>query len=333
MPGMARWHTLDPPAAPEGRLWHAALPPGAAGRWCRVRLRGVGAPARLVLHDERRGHAVRELWAARGATLLHVPQEARALGVLPFGPMGARPRVLVRPLSRAGAAMRLLLAGAWRLPAALPGPTLGLSGRARAVLGRAGRAAAPSYDAWIARFDRWDDSDRARLLASAGSPPRVVVCAGPAEATRATLESLDRQWRRPGEAPAPHVVIPAPPLMASAAETPGTLPPALLEAARAAPDGHVLLLEAGEVLPPHALAALVRHAGLAPPRPAPGRRLRRPRPARRPRPRAPGVPAGRRPAAAALGGAGAAAPACCAPPPCWRCRTRRPPRRGRCARR
>ncbi len=240
---MARLHDIGLALAEDG-VWRGALPPGVAGHWCLVRLAATAAgraPARLLLADAARGHVVREAWLGRAATLLHVPAAARELGVATFeaeGPAaGGPPLVRLRALSRPVTAARLALAGAASLPARLRGSPLGLVGRVRAGLGRAGRAAPPDYAAWIARFDRWDAADRDRLLARPPPPLRCIVVAGAEAALAATLDGLAAQWRAP-------VAVA---VVADAAQ---------LAAAFAAPGGvgYVAVLAAGEVLAPHALA-------------------------------------------------------------------------------
>ena len=263
--GAPREPTHGAPQAPlgtrgegaSGTAWHGALPAGLAGRWCLVRVPELarGTAARLLLSDSTRGHVVREAWLgpASGrpwqAAMLHMPQGARELRVLAFGPDAAAmpsPRALVRALPRAAVALRLGLLGAPSLPGALRGSPLGLIGRVRAVLGRGARAAAPDYAAWVRQFDAWDAADRARLAARPGPPIRAVVVAGAPAALRATLESLDRQWRRPAAV--------------TVADGAAALPAGLRAAS---PGDYVALLAAGEVLAPHALALVGWHVAQA----------------------------------------------------------------------
>ena len=295
----APWRPGRHPAWPAIPAWHAALPEGARGRWCLLRVSGMppGSALRLRLVDEARGHTVRELFLARPTSaapalraLLHVPAEARALALDGFGP-GAPRDALLSVLPRVEAAARLLAAGLARLPAVLPGSPLGLAGRLRATLGRAGAGERPDYAAWIARHDRWGDEDRADLLAAARHAPPIhaVVLGRDGPARAATLRALDGQWR-----PADTVTVPdaaqagttqrgaaqagaaqagiaqAGATQAGIAQTgiaqtgiaqrgaaPGGAAGPL--AAAGAQGGYVAILGAGEVPAPHALALVAAH--------------------------------------------------------------------------
>ena len=125
-----------------------ALPPGAPGSWCLVTVSANGARwwAQVQLTDHARGHVVRQLFlgpcrGGRRKTLMHMPAEAGALCLLFIGESVTPGEITIRIVSRAGAALRLLLSGwrsGWRrLRVALRGDRLGLAGRLRATLGQA----------------------------------------------------------------------------------------------------------------------------------------------------------------------------------------------------
>ncbi len=190
---------------------HVALPPGAAGQWCTVRVRTARAGwVKIEVTDEARGQVVREafLGRQRGAwrgMLLHVPAGARALVVwvvTPDGAGGAAPEVRVRVLRRTEAAVRLL-AGGWRkLAGCLRGDWTGLAGRVRVELGQAPARAgeAPPYAVWVSLFDRWGQAERAALVAAAAAAGvliEVVIVGGEAAASAASAASVAAQWVRP----------------------------------------------------------------------------------------------------------------------------------------
>jgi GT2 family glycosyltransferase len=200
--------TISASAAPFGARLAAALPPGAAGQWCMLRLALPDAApwwAKLELTDEARGQIVREVFLGKPyrhaghtwrATLVHIPGEARAITLCVFGSEAAA-HLDLRILSR-GAATALLLARFWRvLPAALSGSPLGVLGRIRTLLGQAPARAgdAPPYATWIALFE------------TAAAPPpdtpwdvQVAVIAGALDATQASLKSAARQIHGPAPA-------------------------------------------------------------------------------------------------------------------------------------
>jgi GT2 family glycosyltransferase len=221
------WGQVNPIVA---RNVAVALPAAAPGCWCvvRVRARGPGDRwwAQLQMEDSARGQVVRQVFlgplkGGARTTLLHVPAEAGAMTLLFIGNAFV-PTVRVRVLPRAWAAVRLLLGG-WRLlPAALRGDRLGLLGRVRAMLGQAParRGEAPPYDVWLSLYE-----DRAHEGSAQGGL-QVAVVRGEAAATQASLAS----------APAGAIVI---------GEAAGW--------DRLGP-GFVLLLGAGEVLAPQAVA-------------------------------------------------------------------------------
>ena len=227
-------------------VWSTALPAACAGQWCGFLVDGVAAPARLRIMDAARGHTVRDVFLARGrivqglTALVHVPREAGAVTLEIFSAQ-ASPSLRVVRLSRGLAASLLLPRAIPGLAAALLGSPLGLPGRLRTALGRAsmGGAAAPGYVAWVALFDRWGEAERAALVGRvAGAPPLHAVVAGAApDLVAATLRALTAQW---------HPLAGPPVILGDDG--------AWQRVAAEAPDGYVAILQAGEILPPHALA-------------------------------------------------------------------------------
>ncbi len=169
-----------------------ALPAGAAGRWCRVRVRVRAAGdwwVKIEATDAARGQVVREAFLGRRAggwrgLLLHVPAGARGLVVWVIAPGGATgaPEVRVRVLRRAEAAVRLVLGG-WRLlGGCLRGDRTGLVGRVRVALGQAPARAgeAPPYAVWLALYDEWGAAEIAALRAAGGGVAIELVIVGAA---------------------------------------------------------------------------------------------------------------------------------------------------------
>jgi hypothetical protein len=249
-------HTLQPHGVPEpfGARLTVALPRRAAGQWCRFRL-GLpeGGPwwAKLHLTDEARGQIVREVFLgamrsrdgmAWRETLVHVPFHARALEVLVFGaaPSGAS---LGLSILRRGAAATALLRAGWRgVPAALAGSPLGALGRLRAMIGQAPARAGevPSYPAWISLFEA--PCDPLALAQAEAWDVQIAVVAGAAGATQASLTAATRLLPHAGR-----VVAVA-----------GDADWARISAEWA------ILVQAGEVLSPHALAAFAAAARACP---------------------------------------------------------------------
>jgi GT2 family glycosyltransferase len=238
--------------------FHAALPPGAAGSWCRLAV-GTGAPgawwAKLEARDAARDQVVREAFLgpvrrSRGiawrSTLLHLPAFCDSLALQLFAD-GTPPQTLsatLRVLGRRRAALALLLGGWRHLPRALAGGWMGLPGRLRAVLGQAPARAgqAPGYDTWLRLYDAWGPSQRA-ALAGEGAALAVAVIGADRAARAATLAALGAQWTQPA-----HIGV---------ADTP----------AGWSDDGAaswLLVLRAGEVPPAHALACFSHAAQRGP---------------------------------------------------------------------
>jgi GT2 family glycosyltransferase len=227
-----------PPAFALGEL-SQALPPGAAGQWCAVSVRvpGDGAWwAQLELTDAARGQVVRDCFFGprRGfvrAALVHVPAESACVVVRVYGAASDGAVVRVRRLRRGAAALALLWRGRGLIWAALRGDARGRLGRLRAVLGQAParRGEAPPYAAWITLCEAALPPPGA-----ANAPDWAIAVTGDGPGLAATLESL-RMQSLPG---------PAPVLVHDAAGWGRLTAP------------WIVLLRAGEVLAPDALAWL-----------------------------------------------------------------------------
>jgi GT2 family glycosyltransferase len=184
----------------------------------------------------------------------YVPGEAREARLSALGPAAAALRAeafLLQPLSRAEAAARLLrhapveeVAGLARLALTRP---RSLRRQLRHVLAlTANKAQVPrqSYPAWIALFDQWSAQDFDEG-AAAPDIAYLVLARDPASpALAATLASLAAQPTRPAHA----LVHPGAPLRPAVAA---------LDA------GSIGILQAGEVLPPHATQLAARSLGTA----------------------------------------------------------------------
>jgi len=190
----------------------AALPPGAAGNWCRVTVRmerAGGWWAKIEATDDVRGQVVREAFlgpartragAAERSILVHLPQASGRLSLCVFSEGPAAPGLAVRVLARRRVALALLRQGWRRLPKALRGDRHGLVGRMRAILGlapaRGGEA--PPYGVWIDLFDRWGEAECAALAeagADAGAIEVAVVDCATRPALEASLRSVPAQCR------------------------------------------------------------------------------------------------------------------------------------------
>ena len=219
----------------------AALPVGAAGAWCLVRVERAGAGdwwARIELTDAARGQVVRAVFAGalrgsagRGwrAALVHVPAAAEALRVRVFADEAGGCAVAVRVLPRWVAAVRLLWFGRGQVVRALAGGAGGRMGRLRALLGQAPARAGvvPPYARWLAWYEETPPP------APGFDAQLVVVGDGTPAALAATLGSIEAQR---GGAGWPVLRV----------ETPADWH------AVAAP--WVIILQVGDILAPHALA-------------------------------------------------------------------------------
>ncbi len=229
------------PSASHSATIDAALPQGAAGQWCDITLTlPPGAPwwAQLELTDKLRGQVVRDCFLGpalttpggmQRATLAHVPAAASAAALTIFGRFTEDAILRIRPLSRATAAIRLLWHGRALIGPSLAGDARGRLGRLRAVLGQAPARAgeAPPYSVWISLYEN--------ALApppDTATAPQVVIAGTDESALHATLASLPTQT----------LPCAAPLLIRAEADW------------RAVDAPWVLLLQAGEILAPTALA-------------------------------------------------------------------------------
>ena len=241
--------------------FRAALPTGAAGAWCRLKVGLADGPpwwAKLEATDHARGQVVREAFLGRlhsgrsgpwRTTLVHLPASAHTIALRLFTAEANPPRrpwATLRVLSRSRAAMSLLAHGWQALPRALAGDAMGLPGRVRAVLGQAPArdGEAPPYSLWIRLYDCWGQAERdAVMRRSDGNAPVSVIIVGADRAKMAaTLACLDAQWLLPSRVD----------LVTNAADF------------VAADSPWVLVLQAGEVLRPHALACFMHAANHCP---------------------------------------------------------------------
>ncbi|MDE2517134.1 MAG: glycosyltransferase [Rhodospirillales bacterium] len=244
-----------------GGIRRAALPAELAGQWCRVRLRlprhaGRAGLARLRftgsagLHQETFPH--RPPFCPRATALVLIPPgtETVALEWLGGAPEGETGLELL-PCSRRHAALHLGLRHPWRiavtLAGAVAGGPAGMMRRLRAGIAALAEADAPaSYRRWIALFDRWDNR---RRMALAAAPDRAdwpgiaalfFACDPASAAARASRAALDGQ-----------TIAVATRRIAPGETLPGAWPANI---------GYIALVQAGEVLAPHALGLLAAHA-------------------------------------------------------------------------
>ncbi len=244
------------PDGATGRF-RADLPTGASGSWCcfTVQLRSAERWwAKLEAADDDRSQVVREAFLGRSpaagggprrGVVMHLPTASHRLFVQIYTasgePTGA-PLATLAVLSRPMAALAVLIRG-WRsLPAALAGSLMGLSGRVRATLGHAPALEddVPPYTVWTSLYDSWGQIERDALARCPSKPSIAVAVVGDDIVGRAlTVADLDVQWKQPVRI----VSVDRPADFQTADET------------------WVLVLGAGERVPPHALACFA-HAAL-----------------------------------------------------------------------
>ena len=246
--------TLDADGPP-GRF-SAALPPGAAGNWCNLAVSAAHADApwwvKLEATDEDRGQVVREAFLGHPckaggrtwrATLVHLPGAAARLTLQIFSTAPNRtetPSAVLRVLSRRQAALSLLAHGWPALPRALAGDARGVAGRVRAMLGQrpARTGEAPPYAVWISLYDDWRPMRDALTRLAEKVLIDVAVVGGNTAGQAETIDSLHSQWVAPERI--------------DCVEHPADW--------RAGGSAWVLLMRAGEVLAPHALACFAAAA-------------------------------------------------------------------------
>ncbi len=258
------------PAWPGGRSDGGPLPTACRGRRCLVVLRLPGArkqhldaPAHLTLAAETgecgETYIPLRRMAASGAIgtgIVFIPHETRSLAIDTFAEATGAPVLDLVPLPASVAA---ILIGGTRLAALrarLDGTGRGLLKRLRTTLAHAAPELAAAgdprlYRAWVRLFDQWMAQDRDRLLdrnkkgadAAAVSIAALVFAANSSGgmAGAETLAALRRQW----------------------------LPPATIAVVRNAAEAQAaiandsadywLVLQAGEIVPPHATALFAVH--------------------------------------------------------------------------
>src|SRR5579883_11318 len=226
------------------------LPPSLTGRWCELRFANLPTiPCRLALmfreeaEDDLPGSPI--VLAPRpdgtAAALVYLPREAGRLRVELLGAeLPPAMRVRGKPIPRGLAGVRLLARDPGRVARAALGSPAGLLRRLRAALVRnVGYSGADSYDFWLRFFDVWPAEPGLFLAPAAASACEVLIfCAGGADTApaRATIDSLRAQVRQTRF----RVVHPA----------------RAGQELRTTDASYVGVLQAGEVLPPHATALI-----------------------------------------------------------------------------
>jgi GT2 family glycosyltransferase len=237
----------SPPLPTGGLSYAAAIPPQLRGHWCLLHLsirelsRDTLARLRIEGPAEAFGRSAERFMArvgtaGRRAAVIFVPEDFTDLRLELYGCDTPPPQVVLdaRRVGRAGAAAilaarqpRAFLAAARRGGASLPA-------RLRAALYVIATRAEPpgSYADWVRLFDAWPPTRLARLLDAPDRAgwPRIHAtvfrdAATPEAAVAATMQALRRSA----------VAVSLPPDVPADAE-------------------YVAVLQAGEVVPPHALA-------------------------------------------------------------------------------
>ncbi len=231
-----------------------ALPAGVPGQWCELRIEKVPPDASLILIVRSEMAAdLPDPWTGAtvtyaGTAIFGVAEDATALTIDVFGlQMAAEMRVLVRKISRAAATFKLLAQSPWRSLAMFRHQEGAPHRRLRSLLIAlaAGQPRWLAYTVWHRVFDRWQDEDRLTLLASPDRPnwPGIGVfvdrAGAGAPAIRATEESLQRQWLT-----CPQITFENGSLSHTDAQ-------------------YVAVVQAGEILPPHALCVFADQAAKA----------------------------------------------------------------------
>jgi GT2 family glycosyltransferase len=230
----------------------AALPARTAGNWCRISLSmpaGEDWWAQLQLTDEARSQIVRECFLGEcrrrsgrqwRSTIVHVPQAATEVVLHVIGRDSSGAVLRMAKLSRMAAALLLVWRGRRLMAFAMSGDRRGRIGRLRAVLGQAPARAgeAPPYAVWLDIYE----AALPPVPPSSAVPFRVAVAGPDGPLLDATLGSL-------------------------AAQTPHAADCVLIrcKADWAALAGQwIVLLQAGEVLAPSALAWFAHTAAINP---------------------------------------------------------------------
>ncbi len=229
----------------------APLPRGAAGGWCHVSLRLPGTTpwwACLELTDPARDQIVRACFLGPAhrtggglcrAALVHVPAGATAMTLRTYGHVIANVAPRITKLPRLAATALLLWHGRHLIRFALAGNAQGRLGRLRAVLGQAParRGETPPYATWIALCETTLPPPPQTTLAH-----QVAVIGGTEAARSATLAALQVQT----------LATPEPVIITTPEDWARITAP------------WAILLQAGEILAPDALAWFAHAAADAP---------------------------------------------------------------------
>lgn len=259
-------------AAPDGSYFEASLPAEICGRWCRVTAcpSSFNKPviARVQIAGEHgiiRSNLIlaKPRWRIGTSDLVgmaYIHSGARRARFEFWGDAQPPERISVtlRGIPRTVAAMKATIARPGLLARAILGTGWkGLPRRVRSALSIAAMSTSPlPFRVWLSLFDTWSQHDNERLLNSPRRQawPRVAAClfyagrdtagsivssASHHEGFVSTLQSVNRQLVRPVYT---EVIGP---------QSAGTVASALQESEA----DYFLLLQAGETLPPHALAA------------------------------------------------------------------------------
>lgn len=219
------------------------------GRWCfvKVKISPANRPVRLTIYGGGRlfGFELVGIGQRRSGVLravFYAPADTETLRVVPVGIDTTVGEAVLWPLARWRAALLLI----WRQPLAILDS---LNGRPRGAFSRLRRRLAAGavtafyprdYELWINLFDRWEGPRRDKLMSTArrAAWPSIEVklfARDPrSPASHATHNSLANQWY--------------PPVHVRSGDSP------------AGTADYLALVQAGEVLPPHALALLADHA-------------------------------------------------------------------------
>lgn len=248
----------------------AAVTPDMCGRWCLLLLKDVPRSEKITPSIEVRKESdvlgsdfyyPSRIWGAspigRYWSVAYLPAGTHALAIdLP----GADKKISQYGFSfctipQLMAASLIIAKHPWKFLRTFAGFGVGMGHRVRALLATLPTSTdgKRSYAIWQQYFDRWDEADRLALMASTNrsSWPSLSALIFAADdekspALEATLTSLVTQW-----VPVPYNVVIG---NGNANEA------AIDQALRKTPSDHVIVLQAGEILPPHASAVFAAEA-------------------------------------------------------------------------
>ncbi len=256
-------------------LFEAVVSATLRGRWCVLRVgdipHGLTSPIALKLEAPADGmlpavHYATPMPAgafrASRVAIIYVPVQAHDLQlyVHGIGLIGKEPALHARPLPRwlAGLAIVALapLRAASAVLRALPGAPHKALSRMRKTLATLAIEPPPQqpYEVWVDMFDTWTEADRAALLASPRREiwPVITValynCDSPRAAVDETAAALAAQWQ--------------PAMRVADLARPQALREAMDEPVAVGGMHYVAVVQAGEILPPQALAVLADQAAL-----------------------------------------------------------------------